>query len=180
VCNEEKPGSEFYRQRASADGIQARCIACKKAEAATYYAANPEKCRAATVNYRAANPEKAHTSMIAWQTAYPDRLKRAMKAWQTANPEANRANQHNRRARKRKAGGKYKIADIRALYKKQKGRCPYCRVSLKGGYHTDHIVPLSKGGTNWISNIQLTCKKCNLKKHSRDPIDFAQLHGLLL
>jgi 5-methylcytosine-specific restriction endonuclease McrA len=180
ICGEEKLRSEFTRQRDKADGLRSRCKACKKKESDAYYATNPEKCRIAAANYRTLNPEKARASTIAWQTKYPDRRGAASKAWHAANPEQNRANQHNRRAQKRKAGGKYTISDIRGLYSKQRGKCAYCRVSLKNGYHIDHIVALSKGGTNWISNIQLTCKKCNLTKHTRDPIDFAQSLGLLL
>ena len=35
----------------------------------------------------------------------------------------------------------------------------------------DHVIPLVKGGTNFISNIQPLCLKCNDKKHDKT-VDF--------
>lgn len=35
----------------------------------------------------------------------------------------------------------------------------------------DHVVPLSRGGTNYIDNIQPLCGPCNSQKHAKT-IDF--------
>lgn len=100
--------------------------------------------------------------------------------WLAANPEKKRATHARRRARRRNAEGHHTAEQLKNLMKQQKYRCAYCRCSLRGGYHADHIVPLSKGGSNWIANIQLTCGSCNARKHTADPIDYARSRGLLL
>lgn len=40
--------------------------------------------------------------------------------------------------------------------------------------------PLARGGSNWISNIQLLCPRCNTSKKALDPIVWAQREGRLL
>lgn len=51
------------------------------------------------------------------------------------------------------------------VLKKFKNRCCFCGSKLKLEY--DHIIPLSKGGITEISNLQLLCKTCNLKKSNK-------------
>ena len=48
-------------------------------------------------------------------------------------------------------------------------RCQACGARAHDGakLHVDHIHPLSKGGTNDISNLQCLCQACNLGKADR-------------
>jgi len=58
----------------------------------------------------------------------------------------------------------------RAVFYRDRGRCSSCQrdisglVSINSNEHFDHIVPLATGGINDVTNIQLLCQECNLKK----------------
>lgn len=58
----------------------------------------------------------------------------------------------------------------RAVFYRDRGLCAICHRDLSGvlniftAEHYDHIVPLARGGLNDVSNIQLLCEGCNLKK----------------
>jgi hypothetical protein len=44
--------------------------------------------------------------------------------------------------------------------------CQYC--GSKGGkLHCDHVVPVSRGGTNTLDNLTTSCQHCNLSKGSK-------------
>jgi hypothetical protein len=70
--------------------------------------------------------------------------------------------------------------DAEALRNIQKDKCANCHVSLNGCGHLDHIMPLYLGGPNSKDNLQWLCKKCNLSKGAKHPIDWAQQNGRLL
>ena len=103
-----------------------------------------------------------------------------MRVWKKANPEKVRADANVRRARKLAAEGSHTADELKALLKAQKGKCAYCLKSIRNGYHVDHVKPLARGGTNWITNIAVACARCNTRKGATDPIEFAQRLGRLL
>lgn len=58
-------------------------------------------------------------------------------------------------------------------YNQSEGRCVYCGRFIPFDEMTiDHIVPLSKGGTNYEKNLQCCCKECNLMKQDLLECDF--------
>lgn len=82
------------------------------------------------------------------------------------------------RARKLNAEGQYSASDVKRIFSAQKGRCACCGKKKK--LTVDHIVPLTKGGSNWPRNLQGLCLNCNSQKNARDPIEFMRDRGALL
>ena len=84
---------------------------------------------------------------------------------------------HKRRFREQQ--GKIKPSEIRELKIKQNNRCYWCSTSIAKTYQIDHYYPLSKDGEHLIENIVLACPHCNMSKHDKDPIEFANKLGRL-
>jgi 5-methylcytosine-specific restriction endonuclease McrA len=59
-------------------------------------------------------------------------------------------------------------------------RCPYCQVLLMlKNVSADHMTPVSRGGSNHLSNIQFLCKADNKAKGSMSDAEYGRLLELL-
>jgi 5-methylcytosine-specific restriction endonuclease McrA len=79
-----------------------------------------------------------------------------------------------------------KILDIAILFKDSLNEgfnCKYCNthldiyatagmIGLIPAISLDHIIPLSNGGNNKLSNLQLICHRCNIVKNKIHPDHF--------
>lgn len=171
------------------------CTVCKREAYAIWAVDNVEKIKRKDREYSKKNREKKtayrrewiknnreadRAKSRQWAKDNPEKARARLTAWKKANPDKVRENHVKRRARKNGADGAFTAKQLVELLAKQKGKCTICFCSIKNGYHVDHIKPLALGGSNWISNIQLLCRTCNLTKSSKDPFDFALSIGRLV
>jgi len=83
------------------------------------------------------------------------------------------ATRQKRRALLHTAVGTHTPEQIQEQYNRQRGHCYYCRKNVAlNEYHLDHVIPLSRGGSNDISNIVVSCAACNLSKRDKLPHEF--------
>lgn len=145
---------------------------------------NPEKEKARSEAYRRENSVKIKESQSAYYIANAEKRKAYTAHWRSENPGAGTVFSRNRRAAERKADGIHTKDDVVSIFDSQRGKCANCRSKLiKSGYkkyHVDHIMPLARGGSNDKYNLQCLCPTCNMRKHAKDPIDWAADSGRLL
>jgi 5-methylcytosine-specific restriction endonuclease McrA len=153
---------------ANLDLVHARSKAWREAnpdKIRAYREANLDLERTRIKAYREANPDKIRAYDKAWREANPDKVRARRAAHQKANPEMYRAKNSRRRAIRKVAMSTEDRAQAVEWRKLIAGdACVYCGAP---GEHDDHVMPLSKGGTDHWWNIERACAVCNLSKHDR-------------
>lgn len=103
---------------------------------------------------RAYNTEKNRQ----WRKNNPERFREAVFQWKA-----------NRKARKAGAPVIERVYRSKII-KRDHSTCYICKQTVpEKEIHLDHVIPLCRGGEHSYANIRVTCKLCNLKKHSKLP-----------
>ncbi len=86
--------------------------------------------------------------------------------WRKENPDKalinKRVSTYKRRLRKLSVLGSHTHNEWLDLLEQFEGLCAYCKIHL--ATTKDHVVPISKNGTDNIDNILPACKSCNSRK----------------
>lgn len=152
-CGFSKELSEFYKNKGMTDGHFNKCKDCCKREATSNRKAKLEY-------YREYDRRRYHNGSHAQKTRNQDSS--ILRRWRRENPQKAAAQRNRRRALKVNAEGNYTAAEFNELCDIYGGICLCC-----GGNKpltADHVIPLSKGGSNSIENIQPLCGSCNSRK----------------
>ena len=161
----------------------------KKKWSSEYYLRNKERIRKRNEKWRKANPDKALKNRTLWRKRNPKKVSEIQKRYYLSDPDRRRLQwkksrdkhkvqrlvyireyfQKNPSAQHRykvkNSIGKFTAQEWRDLKRKYKNICAICKKRRK--LTVDHIIPLSKGGVNWIQNIQPLCQPCNSSKGAK-------------
>jgi 5-methylcytosine-specific restriction endonuclease McrA len=146
----------------------------KKCSRRQWYKNNPDYERQWSAKHREQRAADYHQ----WATEHREQRRASQRQWYKIHPEGFKANNHNRRARIKGNGGSFTTDELNALFEKQEGFCFYCGrllfESFSQTFHIEHKIPISRGGSNDISNIALSCAQCNFKKGTMTHDEFQQ------
>lgn len=196
-CGQVKCHRAFHKDRTGSFGLRWRCKDCQrnyfkentdqinkrrreyKAERREhfneydreYHRKNPEPKKARDRNYRQEHTEEIKAYIRDYKR-YNERYRpynlEYNRQYRQLHPEKNAQHFNNRRARKQQAGGAFTSKEWRGLCAYYDNTCLCCGRSEPDITLTvDHVVPLSRGGTNYIDNIQPLCLACNMSKGTK-------------
>lgn len=134
------------------------------------------------LNWTKRNPNASRDQARNWRKNNPEGSYEISKRWKAKNIEVVRHNTRKHKAKRTGILGTHSVFDLKEILRLQKNKCAYCRIKFNKLVipTLDHIIAVSKRGTNNRNNLQFLCGKCNCKKWSTDPIEYAQRIGLLI
>lgn len=151
--------------------LRTYCKSCQSAKRGHIH--TKSKNRLKTLNPVAPNPKQRY-EFLRQQPNFLEKKRRSNLLWRKNNPE--KWSLINRAARaKRRALGKINVLEYSQKIASLGNKCQLCNVSGKEVKMTiDHIIPVSRGGTNHIDNLQPLCLPCNKSKFTHILSDWSK------
>lgn len=139
---------------------------------------NPDVHRKAALKYRKNNLEQVRALDRARQAerrvADPERHKEIARRYRKKNRAKLLVKYRENNARRKGATGSHTAEELWLMRECQNHLCAYCETPIFDVFHVDHMMPLSRGGTNDWTNLAITCPTCNLRKNARTAEEFVE------
>lgn len=184
-CERLLPIEQFHNNKNTEDGHTYWCKDCTNAHVDRWYEdnreyaseqskeryqKNHEKRREQGRRYYEAHKERHVELSRLWQQRNKEKVKERNRSWRQRYPEKALIHRHNRIARLHNAEGTYTAEQFQELIDYYGDKCLCCG-EVKP-LTADHVIALSNGGTNYISNIQPLCGSCNYSKSAWHNTDY--------
>lgn len=175
VCKE--CGIEFSSRTSNTYGLCSKCYKHawylktkdnKNKYYQDYRDSKKDKTKIYNAEYRKVNKEKIKLFHVLYRERHRDKLRLYHSTWIKENYLKYKAIQSNRRGRLVFIEGSLDFLDLINIYIEYPV-CVYCGDSNVFNHQLDHIFPVSKGGSNWVNNIQTLCTNCNMNKRAKLP-----------
>lgn len=172
-CGQDKPLDDFHNDKSKKDGKRPNCKLCHNTQIMDAYRVDPSVRLARAKDYY----EKHHDEIRAKANASPatleatrkrrrenpDKVREAARRWADKNKDKVREWHKVQMSRRRAQSGCHSVPEWRALLKQCNHKCVGCGCQ-PDMLERDHIIPVSQGGSDNISNIQPLCGTCNKRK----------------
>ena len=133
--------------------------------------ATEKRCTKCGTTYPATREFFAHRSSTGQLKSHCRECEKArVRAWRAANPDT--ANAGYRRRQRRLDGWTPTAQQKVDLYFKADGKCRYCNSPLGTDAQVDHAIPVARGGSNDMENLDLICPRCNQEKGDKTPEEY--------
>ncbi len=171
-CLMVKPVTMFTVNRINLDGRHSYCRECRSIERKTHYQNNRERMLRQCKAYRDSRQEYQKEKSRRYYERMKESVLKRTRKYQLENIDRVRqwaVIQMSKRRARIAAGGTFTLLEWTNLCARYNHRCLCCGRQTK--LTPDHVVPISRGGSNTISNIQPLCGPCNSRKFTKT-IDF--------
>jgi 5-methylcytosine-specific restriction endonuclease McrA len=142
---------------------------------------NPERKKARSRAWYEANKEKVKTRSAKRQIEQREKINEQNRRRYWNNLDFSRVYRRfsaaKRYSTRRKAPGDYSAEQWISKCQFYGYRCYYCSADVGlSKLEQEHAIPLSRGGTNFLSNILPSCAKCNRRKATKTIFEFTKLN----
>lgn len=180
-CGWIKPIGEFHKGARYKGGRRSQCKTCAHKQVGEWQKNNPDKAKEIRQRFWERNKEeykikrkkrspdwKPLTKSEIYHRNYErskDKRREYQRLVARLYPEKIKAKKYRRRAREYNASGYATAEQIKSRIEMFGSKCWICGKDYE---EIDHVIALSRGGSNWPANLRPICKSCNSGKRNKD------------
>lgn len=149
--------------------INDHCHSCRKTRQQRTRTTEEFKARRRALRSQPHMKAKAAVYSLTYIQRNREHLLAHNRKWMREHPEYRKAHHTRRRVALLGANGSHTEAEWQLILKRHRNRCADCGLRFSDSVRAteDHVVPLTRGGTDFAFNLKPLCQPCNSRKNNR-------------